>query len=85
MNPNPEFVDNDNPEWTESDFKKAVSFSQLPQALQNKLAVLTPKSEALMTTVQLENEVLERFKATGENWQIMMNAVLKQWLNEHAL
>jgi uncharacterized protein (DUF4415 family) len=81
MNPNPELIDDDNPQWTEADFKKAVSFSQLPQTLQNKLAVLTPET----STVQLENEVLERFKATGENWQAMMNTVLKQWLNEHAL
>ena len=42
--PNPELIDQENPEWTEEDFAKAVSFSGLPAELQNLL--LSSKKEA---------------------------------------
>jgi hypothetical protein len=38
--PNPELIDDENPEWTEEDFAKAVPFSGLPLELQN---LLSPK------------------------------------------
>jgi hypothetical protein len=39
--PNPELIDEDNPEWTDEDFAKAVPFSGLPAELQKLL--LEPK------------------------------------------
>lgn len=36
--PNPELIDDENPEWTEEDFAKAVPFSGLPVELQNLLS-----------------------------------------------
>jgi hypothetical protein len=36
--PNPELIDDENPEWTEEDFAKAVPFSGLPLELQNLLS-----------------------------------------------
>jgi hypothetical protein len=36
--PNPELIDQENPEWTEEDFAKAVPFSGLPAELQNLLS-----------------------------------------------
>jgi hypothetical protein len=41
--PNPELIDDENPEWTEEDFAKAVPFSGLPVELQNLLS--TQKQE----------------------------------------
>ena len=41
--PNAELIDDENPEWTEEDFAKAVPFSGLPVELQNLLA--SPKHE----------------------------------------
>ncbi len=37
MKPNPELIDDDNPEWTGEDFKNAVPFSALPESLQTTL------------------------------------------------
>ncbi len=36
--PNPELIDDENPEWTEEDFAKAVPFSALPAELQSLLS-----------------------------------------------
>jgi hypothetical protein len=36
--PNPELIDQENPEWTEEDFAKAVPFSGLPAELQTLLS-----------------------------------------------
>ena len=72
-------------ELTEEDFISAVPFSTLPEALKNKLAALdaqqVPIKESL--TLQLSQDVVQRFPATGEGWQILMESVLKDWLNTH--
>jgi uncharacterized protein (DUF4415 family) len=72
-------------ELTEEDFISAVPFSTLPEALKNKLAALdaqqVPIKESL--TLQLSQDVVQRFRATGEGWQILMESVLKDWLNTH--
>jgi hypothetical protein len=36
--PNPELIDQENPEWTEEDFARAVPFSGLPAELRNLLS-----------------------------------------------
>jgi hypothetical protein len=36
--PNPELIDDENPEWTEEDFAKAVPFSGLPLEMQKLLS-----------------------------------------------
>jgi hypothetical protein len=36
--PNPELVDQENPEWTDEDFAKAVPLSGLPEELQSLLS-----------------------------------------------
>jgi hypothetical protein len=47
--PNPELVDDENPEWTEEDFAKATPFSALPAELQTLLSEekhVSPDSES---------------------------------------
>jgi uncharacterized protein (DUF4415 family) len=72
-------------ELTEEDFISAVPFSTLPETLKNKLAALdaqqVPIKESL--TLQLSQDVVQRFRATGEGWQILMESALKDWLNTH--
>jgi hypothetical protein len=36
--PNPELIDDENPEWTEEDFAKSVPFSGLPIELQKLIS-----------------------------------------------
>jgi uncharacterized protein (DUF4415 family) len=32
------------------------------------------------TTIRLDQDVLEQFRATGPQWQSRINAALRQWL-----
>ncbi len=74
--------DDDNPEWTEEDFKrarpphevlpanilKAFPKTRGPQAAAKKVPV----------SIRLTAEVVERFKADGPGWQSRIDAVLKK-------
>jgi uncharacterized protein (DUF4415 family) len=84
--PNPELVDDENPEWTEATFKRAVSYEQLPQALQEKLgghghSVLVETGD--MVAVSISADVVDGFRATGADWEQRINAVLTEWLLAH--
>ena len=89
MRPNPELIDDDNPEWTVEDFKNALPFSALPESLQTTLRGLKGRGKQqsptkVSTTVRFDRDVLDAFRATGSGWQVRMNDVLKEWLKEHA-
>jgi uncharacterized protein (DUF4415 family) len=89
MKPNPELIDDDNPEWTAADFKRAVPFSALPESLQTTLLGLKGRGmqqlpTKVSTTVRFDRDVLEAFRSTGRGWQTRMNEALKEWLKEHA-
>ena len=43
-----------------------------------------PGSTKTPTTVRLDNEVLEAFRATGPRWQSRLNAALADWLKTHS-
>ncbi|MBF3771007.1 BrnA antitoxin family protein, partial [Burkholderia pseudomallei] len=40
-------------------------------------------SHKTATTIRLDDDVLDAFKATGRGWQTRVNAVLKEWLKTH--
>lgn len=85
--PNPELIDDENPEWTEEDFKRAVPFSALPESLQAKLkAVGRPKAAITKerVTIRLSRDVVEQFRASGDGWQTRVDAALKDWLKTHS-
>lgn len=48
--PDPELIDDENPEWNEEDFAKAVPLSGLPLELRNQLSA--PKREGEESTSQ---------------------------------
>lgn len=87
--PNPELIDDDNPEWGAEDFKNAKPFSALPATLQTKLArrargaQVAPTKERI--TIRLSPDVVETFRATGAGWQTRMDGALQDWLKTHAL
>ena len=83
---NHELIDNDNPEWTAQDIKNAIPFSGLPASLREKLSARNPKKTAskVTTTIQLSPDVIAAFKATGTDWQIRIDAALKEWLQNHS-
>lgn len=84
--PNSELIDDDNPEWTEEMFKGAVRLNALPESLQAKLRG-RPKAAVTKEriTIRLSQDVLERFRASGEGWQTKMNDALRDWLTTHTV
>ncbi len=83
--PNPELIDDENPEWTEVELKRAVTMAGLPESLQAKLR---GRPRAAVTkeriTIRLSQEVVERFRASGDGWQTRVDAALKDWLKTHS-
>ncbi len=92
--PNPSLVDDENPEWTEEDFKKARPAAEvLREMLPAKAAeeMLKPKPgrpagsgrKAPATAVRFDADILAAFKATGKGWQTRINDALREWLKTH--
>lgn len=83
--PNPELIDEENPEWTDEMVKQSVRFSGLPDALQAKLRG-RPKAAVTKEriTIRLSQEVVEQFRASGDGWQTRMDSALKEWLKTHS-
>ena len=85
--PDPELVDDDNPELTDEWFKRAKRFNELPETLQTVLSKRTrgPQKTRVKEriTIRLSPEVVEPFRATGDGWQTRLDAALKDWLKTH--
>jgi len=72
----------DNPEWTAEDFKNARPFAEVFPDLMESIqrARGRPKSESpkKRITLRLDQDVVERFRASGPGWQSRMNEALKK-------
>jgi len=86
--PDPEMVDDENPEWTEETFRRAKPASKvLPAGLQAKLGMRgrgpqkAPTKQ--MVSIRLSPSVVEAFRATGSGWQGRVDAALQDWLRTH--
>jgi len=82
--PNPELLDDDNPEWTAEDFARARPASEvLPELLGAKVArtMLRGRPKALVTKepvkIRLDADVLSALRATGDGWQTRINDTLR--------
>ena len=79
----PERVDDDNPEWTETDMHTAVRLDGLPESLQRKLRGQRGPQKAprkIQTAVRYDVDIIDAFKAGGPGWQTRMNQALREWL-----
>ncbi|MGQ0709492.1 MAG: BrnA antitoxin family protein [Rhodoferax sp.] len=76
--PNPEHIDDDNPEWTAEAVKNAKPFSALTPALQAKLRG-RPKLAVTKEPVKLrlDADLLAALRATGDGWQTRINDMLR--------
>jgi uncharacterized protein (DUF4415 family) len=90
---NPALIDDENPEWTQEDFKRARPADKVlreifpPEAAE---AMLAPRKgrpagsgKKTSATLRFDNDILAAFRATGKGWQTRMNDALRQWLKEH--
>ncbi len=92
--PNPELIDDENPEWTEEDFARARPAKEvLPELFGEKQAALMLKPKrgrpaAAVTkeqvAIRFDPNVLATFRASGPGWQTRINAALADWLKTHS-
>ena len=91
--PNPELLDDDNPEWTREDFARARPASEVLPGLIGQKATdelmrrgrgRPPKDEKkISTTVRLDPDILEAFQQAGKGWQTRINEVLRENMPKH--
>ncbi len=83
--PNPELIDDENPEWTVADFKRARPAAEvLPQLIGKEATARLlrprgrPKSPDAKVSISLRipPDTLARWKASGPGWQTRMAAAL---------
>ncbi len=73
-------------ELTAEDLKKfRPARDVLPDSLQRKLGVRGPQRAPTKEriTIRLSQDVVQRFRATGEGWQTRVDAALRDWLKSH--
>ena len=89
--PNPEQIDDENPEWTAVDFANARPAREvLPQIFSEKVAqeILKPRGRPRVQhpkeriNIRLSHEVLEYFKSAGGGWQTRIDSALRQFITE---
>ncbi len=61
----------------------------LPQSLVEKLGIQAKNQQKETTvggiSVTLSRDVVDRFRATGNDWQTRLEAVLREWLETHSI
>ena len=91
--PNPELVDEDNPEWTAQEIARARPASEvLPRLFGAKAAKDMPKPRGRppaevvkdRITIRLSPDVTAAFRASGDGWQTRIDAALRDWLRTHS-
>jgi uncharacterized protein (DUF4415 family) len=85
--PDPEMIDDENPEWTDDNFARAVPFSRLPPLLRETLASVPhvviaepPGSGLKFVPLPIREDIVAMFQATGEGWEQRINDVLHEWI-----
>jgi uncharacterized protein (DUF4415 family) len=77
--PHPYLTDEENPEWTDEDFKRAVParliHPDLVEASERRKG-LPPRAQRTIS-IRVDKDVLATFKVTGSGWQSRMNAALR--------
>ena len=91
--PNPELIDNENPEWTTEQIAGARPASEvLPQIFGAQVAqeMLKPLGHPRAAhpkeriNIRLSHEVVTHFKSSGDGWQTRIDSALKDWVRTHA-
>jgi len=89
--PDPELIDDENPEWTDEDFARARPAREvLPEIFGAEMAarMLQPRARQPLESpkepihLRLSQDVLSAFRATGKGWQTRIDAVLREAIAE---
>lgn len=91
--PDPELIDDENPEWTKEDFDRARPAAEvLPEIFGEEIAreILKPRGRPPLDNpkerinIRLSHEVVNHFKASGPGWQSRIDSVLVNFVKREA-
>ncbi len=82
--PNPEMIDDENPEWTKEDFRTAMSFSELQEEMKRRHRGPQKKPTKIPTTIRLDEDVITALRAMGKGWQTRLNDATREWLKQQS-
>jgi len=84
MNENKHIIKTD---WIDEDDAPELTDAFFEQADEFKNGVLIRRGQTSMSNasefLRLDPDVIAAFKATGEDWQTRINAVLREWVLSH--
>lgn len=80
--PDPEMIDDENPEWTQEDFQNAMTFSEMQEVVKRHFRGKQKKPIKIPTTIRLSEEVLRHFKKTGKGWQTRIDEALVELVKQ---
>ena len=87
---NPEWVDGENPEWTDENFKNSISFSELPKSLQKKLGAIEKRGRPISATpkqmiaFRFSPDLIASIKAIGKGYNIRVEKIIREALEKSA-
>ena len=73
-------IDDENPEWTEADFARAVPAGDLPAevlAAFPNIKATGHAEETELVSLRLSRDVLRHFRSSGPDWRRKIDAALK--------
>jgi len=85
-------TDDENPEWTDEMSRKSrpatemlseIFGSEVADKMLKKAGRPPKDHKKIPTTIRLDAEILDAFKATGKGWQTLMNDALRDWKVKH--
>ncbi len=91
--PDPERIDDDNPEWTCEDFRKARPAAEMlprhigeratQELLRPRRSRLPKEDRNVNQTLRIDPDVLEAYRQQGKGWQTRINEVLREHMPRH--
>ena len=87
----PVIFDDENPEWTDENFARASYGDDIPAHIRAAFPNTRPRGRPkaaqtkITTSIRLDPEVVEAFKATGKGWQTRINEALRRYVAEHPI
>ena len=79
----PSLFDEDSPEWTDRDFKRARPVAEAMPGLMRKVRGRQKAPTKELISIRLSQDVVGKFRASGPGWQGKVDEVLRSWLKSH--
>lgn len=74
----------DNPEWSEDEIRNAKPFAEVFPELAESVRKRGPEKTKEAISIRLDQDVVDRLRASGPGWQSRVNDALRAWIDKGA-